>query len=558
MREVRDTVPTVTGSLTNSMRRWTALLLYGLVATGHAAERGPWTSVRPEAIRGHVEFLANDLLEGRAAASRGYDTAAAYVASQFREAGLEPGGDDGAFFQSVPLLEATPVLPGSAAELVRDDDAYTFEYGTHYLPSADFTSASSTLTAPLVFAGFGVDAPELGHNDFQTLDLKGRIAVVFSGAPARFPHDQRAYYSWTEKKWSTLIERGAVGLITIASLVDAKRVPWERSVAMSWTPQMRWLDADGAPQNAFPELKLRFRFNHEAAARLFEGAPIDFEQALAAADSGQQQGFELPGMLTLSATTGLRHTESANVLAVLPGADPQLKNEFVVLSAHLDHLGRGAAVNGDSIYNGAHDNAIGVGVLLEIARALRAADVKPRRSIVFAAVTAEEKGLLGSDYFVNRSLADGHRLVADINIDMPLIFAPLQDFVALGAEHSSLGALARNAVAAHGYRLSADAAPEEVSFIRSDQFSFIRKGIPSIVINGGYHARGAKADLVALMKQFRDTHYHQPSDEPDLPIDYATAADLARINLRIALEAANSTRPRWTRGDFFGDRFSTE
>jgi Peptidase family M28 len=537
------------------MRICIALLLFGVVVSGHAAERGPWSSVQADAIRGHVEFLANDLLEGRAAASRGYDIAAAYVAAQFRESGLQPDGDDGAYFQSVPLLEATPVLPGSSAQLVRDDGSHTFEYSTHYLPSADFTSASSTLTAPLVFAGFGVDAPELGHDDFEHIDVTGRIAVVFSGAPAKFPHDQRAYYSWTQKKWTTLIEHGAVGLITVDSLVDAERVPWERSVAMSWTPQMRWLDADGKPQNAFPELKLRFRFNHESARTLFEGASLDLDQALAAAEAGTAQGFELQGLMTMSATTGLRRTESANVLAVLPGVDPELKNEYVVLTAHLDHLGRGAAVNGDSIYNGAHDNAVGVGILLEIARTLRATDVKPRRSIVFAAVTAEEKGLLGSDYYANRVQTSDRRVVANINIDMPMIFAPLRDFVALGAEHSSLGALARNAAGAFGYRLSKDAAPEEVSFIRSDQFSFIRQGVPAIAINGGYQARDGKTDIPALMKQFRETHYHQPSDEADLPMDYASVADLARINLRIALDAANAARPQWNRGDFFGDKF---
>ena len=538
------------------MRICIALLLFGVVVSGHAAERGPWSSVQADAIRGHVEFLANDLLEGRAAASRGYDIAAAYVAAQFRESGLQPDGDDGAYFQSVPLLEATPVLPGSSAQLVRDDGSHTFEYSTHYLPSADFTSASSTLTAPLVFAGFGVDAPELGHDDFEHIDVTGRIAVVFSGAPAKFPHDQRAYYSWTQKKWTTLIEHGAVGLITVDSLVDAERVPWERSVAMSWTPQMRWLDADGKPQNAFPELKLRFRFNHESARTLFEGASLDLDQALAAAEAGAAQGFELQGMMTMSATTGLRRTESANVLAVLPGVDPELKNEYVVLTAHLDHLGRGAAVNGDSIYNGAHDNAVGVGMLLEIARTLRATDVKPRRSIVFAAVTAEEKGLLGSDYYVNRVQTSVRRVVANINIDMPMIFAPLRDFVALGVEHSSLGALARNAAGAFGYRLSKDAAPEEVSFIRSDQFSFIRQGVPAIAINGGYQARDGKTDIPALMKQFRETHYHQPSDETDLPMDYASVADLARINLRIALDAATAARPYWNRGDFFGETFA--
>ncbi len=253
--------------------------LLPLIAAGslQAAERGPWSEVQPDAIRSHVEFLAADLLEGRATASRGYDIAAAYVASQFRQAGLQPAGDDEkSYLQKVPLLEATPVLPGSSAELVRNDDTYTFEYGTHYLPNADFSSASSTLSAPMMFAGFGIDAPELGYNDFENIDVKGRIAVIFSGAPAKFPNEKRAYYSWEERKLSTLVDRGAVGVITIDSTADTKRTPWERRVAMSWIPQMRWLDETGQPQNAFPALKLRFRFNHDAATQLFETAQSSF------------------------------------------------------------------------------------------------------------------------------------------------------------------------------------------------------------------------------------------------------------------------------------------
>lgn len=538
------------------MRALTALLLATAAFAAHAADVPATTSVRADAIRGHVEFLAGDLLEGRAAATRGYDIAAAYVVAQFRQAGLAPAGDNDTFLQAVPLLEATPVLPGSAARLVRDDESYAFEYGTHYLPSADFLSASSTLTAPLVFAGYGVDAPELGYSDFDNVDLKGRIAVILSGAPSKFPNSQRAYYSWTERKWASLVERGAVGAITVASPVDDKRVPWERMVAMSWTPQMRWLDTDGKPQRAFPELKLRFRFNHEAAARLFEGASASFAEIMAAAEAGEPQGFGLPGMLTLSATTGLRRTESANVLGLLPGSDPNLRNEIIVISAHLDHLGRGSAINGDSIYNGAHDNAVGIAILLEMARALHVSSTKPRRSVLFAAVTAEEKGLLGSDYFAQHPRTDGRRVVANINIDMPLPLAPVRDFVALGAEHSSFGTLARNAVAAQGYRLSPDAAPEEVSFIRSDQFSFMRHGIPALVLKCGYQGRDPGVDVGALQKQFRESNYHQPSDDLALPLDYATAADLARVDLRIMLEAANAaSAPRWNAGDFFAEKF---
>ena len=538
------------------MRTLTALLLAAATFTAGAADIPAAQSVRADAIRSHVEFLAGDLLEGRAAATRGYDIAAAYVAAQFRQAGLAPAGDNDTFLQAVPLLEATAVLPGSSAKLVRDDETYAFEYGTHYLPSADFLSASSTLTAPLVFAGYGVDAPELGYTDFANVDLKGRIAVILSGAPAKFPNSQRAYYSWSERKWSSLVERGAVGVITVASSVDEKRLPWERVVAMSWAPQMRWLDAEGKPQRAFPELKLRFRFNHEAAARLFENAAASFTEIMATADAGEPQGFGLPGMLTLSATTGLRRTESANVLGVLPGADPELRNEIVVLSAHLDHLGRGSAVNGDSIYNGAHDNAVGIAIMLEIARALHISNTRPRRTVLFAAVTAEEKGMLGSDYFAEHPRNDGRRIVANVNIDMPLPLTPVRDFVAIGAEHSTFGAIARSAVAAQGYRLSPDATPEEVSFIRSDQFSFIRHGVPALVLKSGYQGRDPGVDVGALQKQFRESNYHQPSDDLSLPLDYATAADLARVDLRIVLEAANAaSAPRWNAGDFFAEKF---
>ena len=527
-----------------------------MTAGVQAAERGPWNEVQPEVVRSHVEFLASDLLEGRAAASRGFDIAAAYVAAQFRQAGLQPGGDDETYFQSVPLLEATPVLPGSSAELVREDDTYTFEYGTHYLPFSDFSSASSTLSAPLVFAGFGIEAPELDHYDFAGIDLKGRIAVIFSGAPARFSHHQRAYYSWFEYKFATLIERGAVGVITIDSTADARNMPWERRVAMSWQPEMRWLDEAGAPQNSFPALKLRFRFDHDAAARLFETAPTNFAAALAASDEGTPQGFALPGMLTLSATTGLRKTESTNVVGILPGSDPQLKNEYVVVTAHLDHLGRGAAVNGDSVYNGAHDNALGIGVMLEIARALHASGTRPKRSIVFLAVTAEEKGLLGSDFYAQQAQAREQKVVANINMDMPMILAPIFDFVAIGAQHSTLGPLAKQAVAAQGYRLSADANPELVKFIRSDQFSFIRRGIPAISLTGGYQSRNPSVDLAELRAQFLSSHYHQPSDDLTLPMDFRAAADLARINARIALAVANTANaPRWNDGDFFGEKF---
>lgn len=535
-----------------------ALVLASLAAGARAAaaEREAWTLVRADAIRGHVEFLANDLLEGRAAASRGYDVAAAYVAGQFRQYGLRPSGAGESFYQYVPLLEATAVLPGSSVKWADGDKSHDLEYGTDYLPSADFTSASSTLSAPLAFAGYGIEAPGLHHDDFANVDVKGRIAVIFSGAPAQFPNDQRAYHSWSNRKFGKLIEHGAVGAVVVSSPEDARIFPWERAVAMSWTPQMRWLDQDGKPQDAFEQLKLRFRFNQEAAATLFEGAGHSFEDVLVAAEAGTVQGFELPGLLTLSATTGLRRTESVNVLATLQGSDPQLKSQYVVVTAHLDHLGRGSAVNGDSIYNGAQDNALGVGILLEMARALSDSAARPRRSIIFAAVTAEEKGLLGSDYLAQHPPVPQQSLVANVNIDMPMLFTPTRDFVALGGTHSSLGTTARVSAASQGYRLSPDPAPEQVTFIRSDQFSFIRQGIPSLLLTGGYRARDASIDAGELRREFLQRRYHQPGDDLNGPMDFSLAADLARVNLRIVLDVANAAAvPRWKQGDFFGDEF---
>lgn len=534
--------------------RFLALITLLAISAAYGAESND-TAIRPEAIRAHVEFLADDLLEGRAAASRGFDVAAAYVTAQFREAGLAPLGDQGSYLQRVPLLEATAVLPGSSAEFVNKNRTRNFEYGVDYIPSADFGSASSTLTAPLAFAGFGIEAPELNHNDFANVDLKGRIAIVFTGAPARFSKEQRAFYSSSTQKLAALVAHGAVGVILIDSLEDSKRIPWDQRVAMSWQPQMRWLDADGQPHESFPELKLRFRFSREAAAELFGSAETSFESASQAVDNGEPSGFELPGLLTLSATTGLRRTESANVLAAVPGSDEALKSEYVVITAHLDHLGRGSAVNGDSTYNGAQDNAVGIGMLLEIARALQNG-TPAKRSVLFAAVTAEEKGLLGSDFLAQQAKQHGQKIVAAINIDMPLPLAASRDVIALGANNSSLGAILREAAATAGYQLTDDPAPEEIRFVRSDQYSFIRLGIPSLVLLCGIRARDRNVDLQALQQMFLREHYHRPSDDLSVPLDYAMAASLASLNLRVINGIANAaSRPRWNKRDFFGQKF---
>jgi hypothetical protein len=459
--------------------------------------------------------------------------------------------------QTVRLLEATPVLPGSAAKYTRDGASTAFEYGADYLPSADYSAPNSTLTAPLVFAGFGISAPELGYDDLAAVDVRDRIAVVLSGAPAKFPRDQRAYFSWTGEKYPNLIRHGALGVIVVDTPTELAHYPWEWRVKMSWQPQMRWLGSDDQPMDAYPELKQRFRFQQTAAAKLFQNAPHSLDQVLVAAEAGEAQGFALPGMMTLTTTTGLRRTESSNVIALLKGSDPKLRRQYIVITAHLDHLGRGAAVNGDAIYNGAHDNAAGIAVLLETARSIVGSDDPPKRSIIFLAVTAEEKGLLGSDFFASNPTVPKGSIVANINIDMPLLLGPTRDLISIGSEHSSLAPLVQRVVREHGYILSPDDQPDEVLFIRSDQFSFVRQGIPAIHLSSGYLSRPQGPDIAALREDFMRNHYHQPSDDTTLPMYYKGGADLVSINSRLAIEIANQTdRPRWNRGDFFASKFA--
>jgi hypothetical protein len=533
------------------------LLLAALIALTIA---GPTRSARADvaqedAIRAHLEFLASDLLEGRAAGSRGYDIAAAYVAAQFQMLGLKPGGGDGTYLQKFDLVEATPVIPAATVVLERTGERTGYEYATDFLPGTSYRSADASVAAPMTFVGFGVSAPELGYDDLADVDLDGRIAVAFSGAPSTFSPNERAYYSWSGSKLEGLTERGAIGLVTLYVPDDLERVPWERRVAMSWVPRMRLLDSSGVPVDDFPQIRASVSFDTPKAATLFAGSGRTLDEAVGAAVRGEPQAFPLEGRLTIALKTALGRTSSSNVVGVLEGSDPALKSEYVVVTAHLDHIGRGAAIGGDTIYNGAYDNASGSAILLEIARSIVAAGPQ-KRSIVFAAVGAEERGLLGSDFFARHPPMAAGRIVANVNMDMPLALTPMADVVAFGAQHSSLGAVAGRAAAAEDFSLTPDPYPEEVFFVRSDQFSFVRQGIPALYFDTGITSRDPAVDARMLLQQFLKQNYHQPSDEISLPIDYGTLAGLARTNARVVLEVADApAAPRWNDGDFFGGKF---
>lgn len=545
------------------MKRVVALLALSLlVACGR--EAAPPPGEEPAAATGlsggerrieaDVAFLADDLLEGRAAGTRGYDLAALYVANRFRALGLQPAGDDGSYFQAVPLLEGRRQREGAAFVVRRPGGDLEFAFQDDFLPGINYNAATHAVTAPLVFVGQAVHAPELGHDDFEGVDVAGKIAVYFSGAPSTFSNTQRAFHASGRQKMETLAARGAVGAVSLGNPVDEAKYPWARGARNWQMPGMRLLDEAGAPIDAYPGIRATASLGVHAVRKLFEGAPMDADEVFARRESGTLESFDLPGQATLSGSTTLARLDSRNVVGLLPGSDPALAAEHVVFTAHLDHVGIGAEVDGDSVYNGAFDNALGTAVMLEAANELLAGPA-PRRSMLFVSVTAEERGLLGAEYFATRPTVQGP-LVANINMDMPVFLADVTDVVPIGIEHSTLEADVQAAAAGLGIGLTPDPKPEEVVFVRSDQYAFVRQGIPAVYLDAGIKARSPDVDALALYEDFLTGHYHQPSDETSLPIHYPSAARLAKLNAAIGRRVGDAeARPRWKDGDFFGRTF---
>lgn len=512
--------------------------------------------VRAPAVRAHVAFLADDLLEGRETGTRGYDLAARYVATQLALLGLAPGGDGGTYFQQVRLvesrlLEATLRLrtaSGTTALALRDD----------FVMSGDTLRNEARVEAPVVFAGFGVTAPGLGHDDYAGLDVKGKIVALLSNAPARFASEERAYHASRQRKAENAAAHGAVGLLTIRTPQEEARTPWSRVLAFADGKASRWIRPDGTPEGALPALQASAALSGEAARRLFATSPVPLETALERAQAGPFTGFALGVTATLGSRSEHERVASPNVVGVLEGSDPVLRASYVVYSAHLDHVGLGPAEGGDGVYNGAYDNALGTAVVLEAARVMAGLEPRPRRSLLFLFVTGEERGLLGSDYFASHPTVPASGIVANVNIDMPLLLYPLSDVVAFGAENSTLEAKARAAAAAVGLTLSPDPMPEETIFVRSDQYSFVRKGIPAVYLSPGMRSADPARDGAKLFREFLGRHYHRPSDDPSLAIDEDAILRYTRANVALGHAIAqDAAPPRWKPGNFFGETFAS-
>jgi Zn-dependent M28 family amino/carboxypeptidase len=503
-------------------------------------------------IEADVRFLADDLLEGREAGTRGYDLAALYVAQRFRAIGLAPAGDDGGYYQRVPMLRGVREDNGGELVILRDGSQQSLAFREQFLPGVNFNEGDARIEAPAVFVGQGVYAPELKQDDFAGVDVKGKIAVLFGGAPARFDNDRRAFYSSTRTKYEELVRRGAVGVIQVQTDDEEKQSPWARGAANWNRPAMRLRGPDGKGLDTFPQLRVSAFVSAASAATLLSVAGHDVARLFQGLRDDKLRAFELPGTVRLSARTTVTPVESRNVVARLDGSGKQ--NEHVVFSAHLDHVGIGAPVNGDSIYNGALDNALGIAVMLEAANRL-AHEPPPQRSLLFVAVTAEEKGLLGAAWYAQHPTVPSDSMVANVNMDMPVMLAPTRDVVPIGLEHSTLQPLVQSAAKEAGVELSPDPQPEETVFVRSDQYAFIRAGVPAVYLTGGYRGRDG-GDVKEINKAFLHQRYHQPGDDVSQPIQYADAARLALLNARIGRQIADAPqRPRWNAGDFFGEKF---
>ncbi len=506
----------------------------------------PATDAKAAAERwwAHVRYLADDKLEGRLTGSAGYRKAADYVAQHFKEYGLEPAGTEG-YFQPVRFEVQRVRAADSHLALVRGGKVDRLDLGEDALLSARLPQPAA-LEAPLVFVGYALHLPDAGYDDLAAIDCKGKVVVFLNGGPADIDGALKSHARAAQEFTKALQEAGAVGAISIPN-PSSMDIPWGRMSLAASQPGMRVAEAE------LQDAKGPFfvaTFNPARAEKLFAGSGHRLEELLALADAGKPlPRFALPVTLRAKVATTAEHVESPNVVGLLRGSDPELRAQYVVLSAHLDHLGVGEPINGDRIYNGAMDNASGVASLLAIAQELAATGQKPRRSLLFLAVCGEEKGLLGSRYFAAHPTVPRGDLAADLNMDMFLPLFPLRLLTVEGLAESTLGDDARAVGAAMGVEIVADRHPDRNIFIRSDQYNFIRKGVPAVAFSFGAAPGSPEEKTLAAWLSHR---YHAPSDDVNQPVDLAAAAKFNQLLLDLALRVADEdARPAWKDKSFF-------
>jgi Zn-dependent M28 family amino/carboxypeptidase len=509
-------------------------------------------------IKSHLRFLSDDLLEGRDTGARGHEIASLYIAAEFEKYGLTPAGDDGTYMQRVHFVQADIDQSSIRLSLKSPQGDVTLNYPKQFLTYPNPLEERTQMAGKLVFVGYGIIAPELQHDDYQDVDVEGKVVVTLSGKPKSFPSEEGAHFGSSREKFRHASENGAIGFITISTPTAEKVMPYQNLLNFLHTPTVRWLDKDGSPSGVHPQIKGSAYFSKETAELVFEDAELNLEEIYAMLEKDESpKGFDLPLSIQLASTSTHSSISSPNVAAILEGSDPNLKNEYVVYSAHSDHIGFAKTVKQDKINNGAMDNATGTSVLMETARLFSQLDERPKRSILFLAVTGEEKGLLGSDYYAQNPTVPEGAMVANVNLDMPILTYEFADVIAFGANHSDMKNSVTKAAEKIGLELSPDPMPEQALFTRSDHYSFVKQGIPSVFLVPGFKSADPEIDGSKQFSQFLKTNYHKPGDDFSQNFNWKAATKFSEVNYLIGLTLANQTqRSSWNKGDFFGDTFS--
>jgi len=508
-------------------------------------------TIDPERIRAHVRFLADDLLEGRGTGQRGGDIAAQYIATQFALYGLKPAGDNGTYLQKVPMVGVT-TLPESTFTIVSNSgQPMNLKLLDDYVTSNQTQQPQSDINTEIVYVGYGIEAPEYNWDDYKSTDVKGKVLLMLvneppSDDPRFFKGKALTYYGRWTYKYEEAARKGAVGVILIHK-TDMASYGWD-VVRNSWSGEAAYLKAEGVPK-----LTAASWVQLEVARKLAANAGMDLDKMMVDARSRDFRPIPLPARLQAHLVSGIRPFDSNNVIAMLPGTSTRLKNEAVMYTAHYDHLGIAPNQPGDKIYNGANDNATGCGILLEIARAYSAAGTKPARSMIFASVTGEEKGLLGSEYLGKHPPIPAGNISLDLNYDdVPPLGSPEETEVS-GSERTDFYPVVQSTAKDFRLAIRPDARPEAGHYYRSDHFSLARVGVPSFSINEGMKYKGHDTNWgMQQAEDYTAKRYHQPTDEYHPDMDFTGDAAMARFGFALGWKAASMPQSvSWEKGDEF-------
>jgi len=508
-------------------------------------------SIRPENIEQQVRFLSHDLLEGRGTGQRGGDIAAEYIATQFALYGLKPAGDKGSYLQKVPMVGISPAADTRFEFVPEHGQIVDLKPLEQYVAYDQTQQPESTIDAEIVYVGYGIEAPEYNWDDYKGVDVKGKVLLMLvneppSDDPKFFTGKALTYYGRWVYKYEEAARKGAVGAILIHR-EDMASYPWE-VVRNSFSGEKSFLKLDGTPK-----LKSAAWIHLDVARKLASDAGMNLDKMMTDAQSRDFKPVAMKIRLSAHMVSKIRPFESNNVVALLPGSDKDLKNEGVFYTAHYDHFGIRPDIKGDNIFNGAMDNATGCGIVLEIARVYAQAAQKPRRSIYFSAVTAEEQGLLGSEYLGKHPPIPAGKISLDLNYDDVKPLGAAEEVEVSGAERTTFYPVVEAMAQDFRFKIRPDARPEAGHYYRSDHFSLARVGIPSFSINEGMKFKGHdEAWGLAQDEDYTKNHYHQPSDEYHPGMDYTSDAAMARFGFALGWEASNQQRlVDWKKGDEF-------